>query len=102
MPTCSARPMPSPAICAPPARPISLCWWLPGSSCARRWDNDPEMKEEAMTTTRRDLAAAGALAFGATALIGSARAESADDGVVKKAVDELRTAVLKQDKAKLD
>ncbi len=37
----------------------------------------------------------------ATALIGSARAESADDGVVKKAVDELRTAVLKQDQAKM-
>ena len=55
-----------------------------------------------MTMTRRDLAAAGALALGATSLIGLARAESADDGVVKKAVDELRTAVLKQDKAKLD
>ena len=55
-----------------------------------------------MTMTRRDLAAAGALAFGAAALVGSARAESADEGVVKTAVDELRTAVLKQDKGKLD
>src|SRR4029077_16657128 len=35
-------------------------------------------------------------------LIGSAQAESADEGVVKKAVDELRTATLQKDKAKLD
>jgi ketosteroid isomerase-like protein len=55
-----------------------------------------------MKLTRRDLAAAGALALGAATLIGSARAESADEGAVKKAVEELRTAVIKQDKAKLD
>jgi ketosteroid isomerase-like protein len=51
--------------------------------------------------TRRELAAAGALALGASALIGSAQAQSADEGVVKKAVDELRTAWIKQDKAKI-
>jgi len=54
-----------------------------------------------MQLTRRDLAAAGALALGASAFIGSAQAESADDVTVKKAADELRTAVLKQDQAKL-
>ena len=55
-----------------------------------------------MTMTRRDLAAAGALALGAATLIGTARAESADEATVKKAVDELRTAVIKQDKAKME
>jgi hypothetical protein len=55
-----------------------------------------------MQFTRRDLAVAGALALGASAFISPAQAESADEGLVKKAVDELRTAVLKQDKAKLD
>ena len=55
-----------------------------------------------MQLTRRDLAAAGALALGASAFIGSAQAESADDVTVKKAADELRTAVLKQDKAKIE
>ncbi len=55
-----------------------------------------------MQLTRRDLAAAGALALGASAFIGSAQAESADEGTVKKAADELRTAVFKQDKAKIE
>jgi hypothetical protein len=55
-----------------------------------------------MTMTRRDLAAAGALAVGAAAFVRPALAESADEAVVKKSVDEFRTAVLKQDKAKLD
>ena len=55
-----------------------------------------------MQLTRRDLAAAGALALGASAFIGSAQAESADDVTVKKAADELRTAVFKQDKAKIE
>lgn len=55
-----------------------------------------------MELSRRDLAAAGVLALGATTLIGSARAESADEVAVKKLVDELRMAQLKQDKAKLE
>lgn len=55
-----------------------------------------------MELTRRDLAAAGVLVLGATALIGSARAESADEAAVKKLVDELRMAQFKQDKAKLE
>ena len=55
-----------------------------------------------MQLTRRDLAAAGVLALGATSLIRSAQAQSADEGAVKKAVDELRTAWLKQDKAKIE
>ena len=55
-----------------------------------------------MKLSRRDLAAAGVLILGASALIGSARAESADEAAVKKGVDELRVAILKQDKAKLD
>ena len=55
-----------------------------------------------MNLSRRHLAAAGAIALGAPALIRSARAQSADEAAVKKAVEELRTAVIKQDKAKLD
>src|SRR5258707_1179799 len=55
-----------------------------------------------MKLTRRDLAAASALALSASAFIGPALADAADEGAVKKAVDELRTAVLKQDKAKLE
>ena len=55
-----------------------------------------------MELSRRDLAAAGILALGASTLTGSARAESADEAAVKKAVDELRTAWLKQDKAKIE
>jgi len=59
-----------------------------------------------MTITRRNLAAqmavAGALAFAAPALIGAAYAENGDEAAVKKGVDELRVAIMKQDKAKLD
>jgi hypothetical protein len=55
-----------------------------------------------MQLTRRDLAAASALALAASTLIRPAQAQSGDEGTVKKAVDEFRTAVLKQDKAKLD
>ena len=55
-----------------------------------------------MQLTRRDLAAASVLALGASAFIRSAEAQSADEGAVKKAVDELRTAWLKQDKAKIE
>jgi ketosteroid isomerase-like protein len=55
-----------------------------------------------MNLSRRHLTAAGALALGALPLIRSAMAESADEGTVKKAVDDLRAAWIKQDKAKLD
>jgi ketosteroid isomerase-like protein len=55
-----------------------------------------------MKLSRRHLAALGALALGAPRLIGSAHAESADEATVKKAVEELRTALIKQDKAKLE
>ena len=55
-----------------------------------------------MTMTRRDLAAAGALALGAAAFIPGARADSGDEAGVKKTVDEMKTAYLKQDKAKLE
>ena len=54
-----------------------------------------------MKLSRRHLAAAGALALVAPTLIRSAHAQSADEAV-KKAVDELRTALIKQDKAKLE
>jgi hypothetical protein len=56
-----------------------------------------------MELSRRDLAAAaGVLALGAAAFAGPALADAADEAAVKKAAEELRTAWLKQDKAKLD
>ena len=55
-----------------------------------------------MKLSRRHLAAAGALALAAPTLIRSAMAQSADEGTVKKAVEELRMAVVAKDKAKLD
>jgi len=55
-----------------------------------------------MELTRRELAGLSVLALGATAFVGSAQAESADEVTIKKAVDELRTAWFKQDKAKLE
>lgn len=55
-----------------------------------------------MELSRRHLAAIGVLALGATSLIGSARADAADEAAVKKTAEEFRTAWLKQDKAKLD
>jgi len=54
-----------------------------------------------MKLSRRHLAAAGALALGAPALIRSAHAQSADEAAVRNAVEELRMAWLKQDKAKI-
>src|SRR6266851_3806273 len=60
------------------------------------------MGGKAMQMTRRDLAAAGALALGASAFIRSAQAEAGDEATVKTAVEEFRTATLKQDKAKLE
>lgn len=55
-----------------------------------------------MNLSRRHLAAVGALALSVPALIRSASAQSADETAVKKAVEELRTAWIKQDKAKLE
>jgi Domain of unknown function (DUF4440) len=55
-----------------------------------------------MRITRRHLAAAGALAFAAGSLPLTARAESADEGAVKKAVDDLTKAMTAADKAKLE
>jgi ketosteroid isomerase-like protein len=54
-----------------------------------------------MKLSRRHLAAAGVLAVSAPTLIRSAHAQSADETAVKNAVEELRMAWLKQDKAKL-
>jgi hypothetical protein len=55
-----------------------------------------------MNLKRRDLAIVGAFALAAPALLRPAHAEGGDEAVVKKNVDELRLAILKQDKAKLD
>ena len=55
-----------------------------------------------MNLTRRDLAAAGTLALGAAAFAGPAMASAEEEAAVKKSVEELRTAWVKQDKAKLD
>ena len=54
-----------------------------------------------MKLSRRHLAAAGALALSAPTLIRSAHAQSADM-TVKNAVEELRMAWFKQDKAKIE
>ena len=55
-----------------------------------------------MQLSRRHLAAAGALALAAPTLIRSAHAQSADEATVKNAVEALRTAWVKQDKAKIE
>ena len=55
-----------------------------------------------MKLSRRHLAAAGALVLSAPTLVQSTHAQSADEATVKNAVEELRMAWLKQDKAKLD
>ena len=57
-----------------------------------------------MKLSRRDLAAAGALALGAASLLGStsANAENADEAGITQAVEALRKATLAQDKAKLE
>jgi ketosteroid isomerase-like protein len=52
--------------------------------------------------SRRHLAATGALGLVAPTLIRAAHAQSADEAAVRKAVEELRTALIKQDKAKLE
>jgi ketosteroid isomerase-like protein len=56
-----------------------------------------------MNLSRRDLAvAAGALALGAAAFARPVLADTEDEAAVKKAVEELKTAWLNQDKAKLE
>ena len=57
-----------------------------------------------MEITRRNLAAAGALAIGASSLLRSAPslAASADEAAVDKAVEALRKAVLTADKGELE
>ena len=55
-----------------------------------------------MKLSRRHLATAGALVLAAPALVRSTHAQSADEAAVKKIVEELRTALIKQDKAKLE
>jgi hypothetical protein len=60
--------------------------------------------EEIMPISRRDLAAAGALAFGAASLLANTAfsAEGSDEAGVTQAVEGLRKATLAQDKAKLE
>jgi ketosteroid isomerase-like protein len=53
-----------------------------------------------MRITRRHLAAAGALALAALPTI--ARAESAEEAAVRKAIDDLSKAMMAADKAKLE
>jgi ketosteroid isomerase-like protein len=56
-----------------------------------------------MNLSRRDLAvAAGVFALGGAVFAGPALANTEDEAAVKKAVEELKTAYLKQDKAKLE
>ncbi len=55
-----------------------------------------------MTMSRRDLAAAGALALAAGALAGPAAAEADETAAVTQAVEALRKATLEQDKAKIE
>ena len=54
-----------------------------------------------MNLTRRDLAAAGVIAFAASTLARPALADS-PDMAVKQALDELKKAMVAQDKAKLE
>ena len=55
-----------------------------------------------MNLSRRDLAAAGVLTLGAAAFAGRGLANTEDEAAVKKAVEELKAAWLKQDKATLE
>ena len=55
-----------------------------------------------MNLSRRDLAGTGVLVLGAAALAGPGLANTEDEGAVKKAVEELKVAWLKQDKATLE
>ena len=55
-----------------------------------------------MELTRRNLAAAGALALAAPTLIRSAMAATADETAVREGVEALRKATIAKDKAKLE
>jgi ketosteroid isomerase-like protein len=55
-----------------------------------------------MELSRRDLAVAGVLAFGATSLIGPALAQGGDEAAVKQVVEDMRKAWMGKDKAKLE
>jgi ketosteroid isomerase-like protein len=55
-----------------------------------------------MDMTRRNLAAAGVLALGASALAGAAMADAADEATVTKNIDAFRKAILDADKATLE
>ena len=55
-----------------------------------------------MNLSRRDLAAAGVLALVAAGVAGPVLANTEDETAVKQAVEELKAAWLKQDKAKLE
>ena len=57
-----------------------------------------------MPISRRELAAAGALAFGAASLLANtaSSAEGSDEAGVTQAVEAFRKATLAQDKAKLE
>src|SRR5208282_1603989 len=72
-------------------------WWA-----LKRYPSRRRPRETLMNLSRRNLVAAGALALSAPAVIRSAHAESADEATVRKAVEELRMAWFKQDKAELE
>jgi hypothetical protein len=55
-----------------------------------------------MNMTRRDLAAAGALALGAAALMTPTAADAAEEAAVTQAVEALRKAVFDKNKADLE
>jgi ketosteroid isomerase-like protein len=55
-----------------------------------------------MELTRRDLAAAGALALAAASVLAPSAAAAADEEAVGQAVEALRKAVFAQDKAKIE
>ncbi len=55
-----------------------------------------------MKLTRRDLAAAGAIAVAASSFVRPALADAAEEAAVTQAVEALRKATLGQDKAKLE
>jgi negative regulator of replication initiation len=62
------------------------------------------VEEGTMNVSRRDFAAAGAFALGASSLLlgGSASADAADEAAVTEGVDILRRALLEADKVKLE
>jgi hypothetical protein len=62
------------------------------------------VEEGTMNVSRRDFAAAGAFALGASSLLlgGSASADAADEAAVTEGVEILRRALLEADKVKLE